>query len=188
MRPVSRLAVPAILLLAWITAPGIAAAESIPWEVKNHPNPCLEQKVRCGGGQVLGTYDGTICEILVANCALQAQGKYKPQAVKPNIQLVRLDDEPDACWKYRTDDCSECAASCGACSDLASKCKDQLYITWVKTADRDGQVELVPVKVKKSTGKKATTKKAAKKKPYKKTLIPKKKKYPRKKKKYPKKR
>jgi hypothetical protein len=165
-----------LLLLGCLATPTAAHADSIPWEIKNHPSPCLEHKSRCQPGKVLGQYDAIICEVLVTNCALHAQGKYHPEDVKREIRLVRLDHEPDACWKYRQDDCLNCVVSCGVCSDLSTQCKDQLYLKWAKEAQTDGQVMLVPTKVRhKSTP--AAAKPAAKK-PYKKTLIPKKKKYP----------
>lgn len=176
MRSVSRLAI--LLLLACLVAPTAALGDSIPWEIKNHPSPCLEHKSRCQPGKVLGQYDALVCEVLVTNCALHAAGKYHPEDVKREIRLVRLDHEPDACWKYRKDDCLHCVISCGGCSDLSTQCKDQLYLRWAERAQEDGQVVLVPTKVKKSYAPSPTPAKA--KKPYKKTLIPKKKKYPKK--------
>jgi hypothetical protein len=116
-----------------------ARADAIPWEIKNHPNPCLEHKKSCEAGKELGTWDGAICEVLAENCRLHAEGKYKPELVKVAYKLLRLKDEPESCWKYREAECTDCAADCGGCYDLEPKCKDELWAQWQKLSTAAGR-------------------------------------------------
>jgi hypothetical protein len=120
----------------------VVQAEPIPWEIRNHPNPCLEHKKSCESGKELGTWDGAICEVLEDNCRLHAEGKYKPETVKAVYKQVRLKDEPESCWKYREAECADCAADCGECYDLEPKCKDELWAQWQKVATTVGRTKV----------------------------------------------
>ncbi|MFH1532436.1 MAG: hypothetical protein ABIK09_17055 [Pseudomonadota bacterium] len=144
MRSILRFAIRPLLLVACLAAPATALGDAIPWEIANHPNPCLEHKARCEARIAHGQYEEAICKTLQMNCALDTKGEYNPQKVKSVLKPVRLKNEPDACWEYRLEDCNNCATGCDQCLGLVSQCKDQLYFQWMSAVLKDGQTKSAP--------------------------------------------